>query len=173
MTAVVLVVGLLLVIAAAAAAVVLAVQGAARRGAQVVPGHDTPAPPGWTRGHSPEARLHRRLRDAVAALRALPDTGGPSAAVWGDLDRYALTLDRVLVSVSSLPEGARGPVLARCTADVEAIEATAGRLATQAAAGSLRGVEIARALDEQVAHLAAARAEVDAIESGEAPPDDG
>ena len=173
MTPIVLVVVALFLVAVVAAvatvAITAAVRRSARRSTQVVPGHDSPAPPGWARGHTPEARLHRRLRDAVAALRALPDTGGPSAAVWADLDRYALTLDQVLVSVAALPEGVREPALARCTADVEAIEAAAGRLAEQAAAGSLRGVEIVTALGEQVEHLTAARAEVDAIESGDPP----
>ena len=172
MTASLVALALILVAVAAgvaATAIALAVGRAARRGTQVVPGHDSPAPPGWARGHTPEARLHRRLRDAVAALRTLPDAGGPSAAVWADLDRYALTLDQVLVSVSALPDGVREPALARCTADVEAIEAAAGRLAEQAAVGSLRGVDIATALGEQVDHLTSARAEVDAIESGDPP----
>ena len=42
---------------------------AARRSSQVVPGHDSPAPPGWARGHSPEARLHRRLRHPSRAKK--------------------------------------------------------------------------------------------------------
>ncbi len=39
---------------------------------EVVPGVPTSAPKAWAGAHTPEARLHRRLRDAVMASRPTP-----------------------------------------------------------------------------------------------------
>lgn len=43
------------------------------RDAALIPGVPTNAPASWAGSHDPEARMHRRLRDALAALRANRD----------------------------------------------------------------------------------------------------
>jgi len=138
-----------------------------RRANQVVPGVDSPAPSSWAGAHTPEARLHRRLRDAMGALRAIAATDPLAFEGLADVDRYALRLDQRLVAVAAVPESTRAPALAQVTADVEALEAAVGTLADQVAAGS-PGIDGAvQALSQRLTQLAEARAEVEALD----PPD--
>lgn len=137
-----------------------------RRRNQVVPGHAGPAPVSWAGAHTPEARLHRRLRDAMAAARALPDLGGTDAGTWAELDRYALALDARLVAIARLPGHVQGPPLARVGADIEALEDAIGALTAQVTATGSRPDEAIRAFSERAAQLDEARAEIDAIEAG-------
>ena len=91
---------------------------------QVVPGTATRAPAEWAGAHSPEARLHRRLRDAVGALRANPameDAWMLEARV--SLEQHALAVDERLVAVAALPERVRAEPLATVAAAVDAVEA--------------------------------------------------
>lgn len=161
----------LVVALAATVAIAVAVRRVRRRN-QVVPGHDSAAPGSWARAHTPEARLHRRLRDAMAALRSLPELGGIVPGTWAELERHAIGLDRRLVSVAAVPESVRGPALAQVTTEVEAIEAAAGALASRASPGSSRPDEVVRALVEHAASLDDARAEVDALDTGRVAPQD-
>src|SRR3954454_9310625 len=69
------VVVLVLFVAAVVVAATVVVRGQKKSYAQaneVVPGRATKAPAEWAGAHTPEARMHRRLRDAVDALRANP-----------------------------------------------------------------------------------------------------
>ena len=73
----------LALLAGAAVAIVAIVhrkqQRAITRDNQLMPGRPTRAPRSWAVSHDPEARLHRRLRDAMAALLFVmddPDDGG-------------------------------------------------------------------------------------------------
>ena len=44
---------------------------------EVVPGVASPAPASWAGAHTPEAKLHRRLKEAVAAALAIPSVTEP------------------------------------------------------------------------------------------------
>lgn len=129
MTVVVL---LLLVVASAAVAATVVVRTNKRKFAEaneVVPGTPTRAPAEWAGAHTPEARLHRRLRDAVAAVRANPvmdDAFAIDARV--SLEQQALAVDERLVAVAALPEPVRGQPLASVSAAVEAVEAAVAKL---------------------------------------------
>ncbi len=119
---------LLLLVGAAAVTVAYVVARSGRRkfaeGNEVVPGTATRAPAEWAGAHSPEARLHRRLRDAVAALRANPameDAWMLEARV--SLEQHALAVDERLVAVAALPKGVREEPMAAVAAAVEAVEA--------------------------------------------------
>jgi hypothetical protein len=118
---------LLVVIVAAAAAATVVVRAQKRQYAEanvVVPGTATKAPAEWAGAHSPEARLHRRLRDAVEALRANPaleDAFMMDARTA--LEEQALAVDERLVAVAALPEGVRAEPLASVGAAVDALEA--------------------------------------------------
>jgi hypothetical protein len=100
---------------------------------QIVPGTATRAPAAWAGAHTPEARLHRRLRDAVAALRANPaleDAWALESRV--SLEQHALAVDERLVAVAALPAGVRAAPLAGVAAAVDALE---GAVASLASAG--------------------------------------
>jgi len=91
---------------------------------EVVPGMPSNAPPSWAGSHDPEARLHRRLRDAVRALRNVNayDTAS-SVNLRAGLEQSAFAVDNHLVAVSALPQTHRDQALADATSSVEAIEA--------------------------------------------------
>lgn len=98
---------------------------------QLIPGRPTRAPRSWAVSHDPEARLHRRLRDALAALHAVNaiDTG-TTVVLRADLEQTALDLDDHLVAVAQLAPRPREELLATITATVESIEAAVARYAT-------------------------------------------
>jgi hypothetical protein len=98
---------------------------------QVIPGRPTRAPRSWAVSHDPEARLHRRLRDAMTALHAVNafDTG-TTIVLRADLEQTALDLDDHLVGVAQLAPNHREELLATIAATVDSIEAAVARYAT-------------------------------------------
>ncbi|HEX2048662.1 MAG TPA: hypothetical protein VHF27_12920 [Acidimicrobiales bacterium] len=139
MTGVLVFLGLVVVAAVVGATVV--VRSQKRRFAEaneVVPGTATRAPAEWAGAHTPEARLHRRLRDAVAALRAnrvLEDAWRMDARV--SLEQHALAVDERLIAVAALPERVRAEPLAGVAAAVDAVEAAVASLVAGPAASRL------------------------------------
>jgi hypothetical protein len=131
---VVLLVVTLLLIVGVAIAIVAVVhrkqQRALGRDNQLIAGHPTRAPSSWAVSHDPEARLHRRLRDAMAALSAVNamDTGS-TVTLRADLEQTVLQLDDQLVAVAQLTPAQRQELLAAITTTVESIEAAVGRYA--------------------------------------------
>ena len=109
---------------------------------QVVPGTATRAPTAWARSHDPEARLHRRLRDAMTALRAVTayDTAA-TVTLRADLEQSALALDDHLVAISMLHSDARTAQLAQAERAVAAVEAGVADYATAATQPDLRALE--------------------------------
>jgi hypothetical protein len=92
---------------------------------EVIPGVPTNAPKQWAGAHSPEARLHRRLRDSMELLRTNASLDDPSLAeVRTTLEREALAVDEHLVAVAGLPKQHRTQPLDQVTRAVDAIEAT-------------------------------------------------
>ena len=132
---------------------------------EVVPGVPTRAPKEWAGAHSPEARLHRRLRDSMGALRANAELDDPSmAGVRSALEREALAVDDSLVAVAALPKSQRPPRLQQVNGAVEAIEeAVAGVVALRGPAlGDVqRGIDDVRTRMRLVAE---ARAELAALD---------
>jgi hypothetical protein len=126
------VVVLVLLIASAAVAATVVVRTQRRKFAEanvVVPGTATKAPAEWAGAHTPEARLHRRLRDAVEAVRANPameDAFMMDARV--SLEQQALAVDERLIAVAALPERVRTEPLASVSAAVDAVEAAVAAL---------------------------------------------
>jgi len=131
LTAVVIVVVLLAVVVAAGVAVMSSERKRYSAANEVVPGTATRAPAEWAGAHSPEARLHRRLRDAVAALRADPATEDAWAMESRvSLEQHALAVDERLVAAAALPERVRAEPLAVLAAAVDAVEAAVASLRT-------------------------------------------
>ena len=124
---------------------------------EVVPGTATRAPAEWAGAHTPEARLHRRLRDAVAAVRAgsgMEDAWALDARVA--LEQHALAVDERLIAVAGLPERVRAEPLAGVSAAVDAVEAAVASLVAgpEAQAGARTGLDRAMAeVEDKVALL--------------------
>ena len=163
MNAVLVVVLAVVAVAVLAAAVAARARRRYRAANEVVPGVATTAPAEWAGAHTPEARLHRRLRDAVAALRANAhlDSGGHTDLRLS-VERAALDVDERLVTVAALPERVRGDGLADVAAAVEAIEEAVATVAGWSPTGGETALADAVAsASERIALVAAARAELD------------
>jgi hypothetical protein len=130
-TAVLVFVVLLLVLAGAGAAAVVSGQRARfHKANQVVPGLPSRAPAAWAGAHTTEAKLHRRLRDAIAAMRANPAVkDGWAIDSRVALEHHALAVDDRLVAVAALPEPVRAQPLAAVADAVAAVEAAVASLA--------------------------------------------
>lgn len=162
--------GFLVVVAVLAVLAVLAALALAAKGRrryadanQVVPGVATGAPAEWAGAHTPEARLHRRLRDAVAALRRNPGldhAGVPE--LRASVEQAALEADRRLIAAAALPERVRDDPLAHVTRAVEVIEETVAAIAAWPAAGEDALADAVARAAERVSLVAGARAELDA-----------
>jgi hypothetical protein len=121
--------GLVLLLGVLAAVAVIAVIAARTKNAyeasnEIVPGRRSPAPSSWAGSHDAEALLHRRLRDAMAALRQnqLFDDDGTLLELRVELEQQAITLDERLVGLAALPASLRDEPRAELTADVALIE---------------------------------------------------
>ena len=156
MTGVLVFVGLVIVAAVVTATVVVRSQkDRYAKANEVVPGTATRAPAEWAGAHTAEARLHRRLRDAVAALRANPameDAYRMDARV--SLEQHALAVDERLVAVAALPEGVRGDPLEAVSAAVDAVEAAVASLVAGPVPEARTGLDQAMAeVESRVASL--------------------
>lgn len=134
---------------------------------QVVPGRSSPAPASWAGSHSPEAKLHRRLGDAVKGARANPrfvELGlAPQMAA---IDAEALAIDERLVAAAALPASHRVAAIDSLEAHVVGLETTIVELVTSVSvADSKLQLEAAvSAADIKLQALAEARAEVEQID---------
>ncbi|MEC3918450.1 hypothetical protein [Nocardia sp. CDC160] len=120
---------------------------------QVIPGTATRAPASWAGSHDPEPRLHRRLRDAMTAVRTantLDD--GTTIVLRAELEQAALAWDDRLVAIAALPATARAEQRAVATKGVETIEAAVAQYVSAATQRTAADVS---------AGLTAARAQLD------------
>lgn len=161
----ILIVGILFVIVGTLAYVALRNAQDFSDANEIIPGVATNAPKAWAGAHSPEARLHRRLRDAMTALRANRSLDEPALVeVREALEREALAVDDHLVAAAALPAKVRDEPLRHVTAAVEAIEGVVADivLLRGPAAGEIdRGLEHVRT---RLALVTEARAELAAID---------
>ena len=161
-------VALVVVVGGAAGAIVLAARSRSQYQAsnQVVPGRATLAPASWAGSHDPEAVLHRRLRDAMKALRANQafDHDGLLLDVRVELEEQALALDEQLVAVAALPRLHRAEPLARVTEAVSTIEKAVADLASRSAmeAGP-RLQEVLQRIHERTSLVEEIRTELDRL----------
>ena len=126
---------------------------------QIIPGVPTKAPKGWAGAHSPEARLHRRLRDSMEVLRTNAALDDHSLAdVRASLEREALAVDDTLVTVAALPKQHRVEPLDRITKAVEIIETTVSSVVL------MRGPTLA----ESEAHIADIRTRLRLVQEARA-----
>lgn len=143
------------------------------RANEVVPGVSSPAPASWAGSHDPEARLHRRLRDAMAAVRAATGDAldGRALELRVELEQAVLALDESLVAVAALPAAAQAAPRARATAAVEDVERVAADLVGTSVAEAVGRLEAGLArLRDDAAALVEARSEVERLAAGLAVP---
>lgn len=177
MTVLVVVLVVLVLAAAGAAAVASGNRRKFARANEVVPGAATEAPAAWAGAHSPEARLHRRLRDAVSALRANPALEGVGQLESRvSLEQHALAIDQRLIAVAALPEAVRAGPLGDVAAAVGSMEQAVASLVAGPVPAERSALDQAMAqVGERVELLAQARAELTgpaqaAVETGPPPP---
>lgn len=128
---------------------------------EVVPGVATDAPTEWAGAHTPEARLHRRLGDAVRAMRDQPHLGGPTfVAQRSALEEEAIRIDRRLISLSKL----RGGEVDDVAPLVDDFETAVTELVTAALDDPTTHAQVLRESEIRLQALEAARAEVERID---------
>ena len=134
---------------------------------QVVPGRPSPAPASWAGAHSREAKLHRRLGDAVKGARQNPrfvELGlAPQMAA---IEAEALAIDERLVAAAALPAAHKDGAIDSLEVHIVDLEAAIAELVTSVTvADSKVQLETAvSAADIKLQALAAARAEVEQID---------
>jgi hypothetical protein len=135
---------------------------------QVVPGLGPAAPREWAGAHSPEAKLHRRIRDAVKSAHAQP---GAAASALAQLDQAAVALDQRLIGAAAVPERHRAAAVAEIAPLVDRFEDGVAVIATGTASAALDTAfdQSMAAIQTELDALALARAEVERID-GQAPP---
>ncbi|MFT3663088.1 MAG: hypothetical protein QM809_17485 [Gordonia sp. (in: high G+C Gram-positive bacteria)] len=90
---------------------------------ELYPGHDTSGvPESWARGHDPEARLHRRMRESLAALRGSPDVDVAYLDTRVQLELAAGELDRRLIASALLRVEQKQQFLDRAETAVRSLE---------------------------------------------------
>ncbi len=134
---------------------------------QVVPGRPSPAPASWAGAHSREAKLHRRLGDAVRGARQNPrfvELG--LAPQMQAIEAEAMAIDERLVGAAGLPTAHRDAAIDPLEQHVVDLEQAIADLVTSiSVADSKVQLEAAvSAADIRLQALAEARAEVERID---------
>lgn len=151
--------------AAGAAAVALGAQRVkqnARRGQEIAPGQRSAAPLGWAGAHTPEARLHRRLGQAMSGLRQATEDDPMVTANVDVIEREALRIEHQLVAASHLPARLKDPAIEELSVAVDQIEDVSAQLILHSA--ELSAGDVTTRLDElseRLQLLDQARAELD------------
>lgn len=135
----------------------------------LVPGHRSPAPLSWLASPATAARLHRRLRTAMAGAHLA--MAGPRAAglglaeLVGEVRNRALDLDSQLVLASRAPRPPRLRMLRELQSEVLEVEELAGRLVHLSRVGAEAGTESGLgAVRQRLELLEEALAELDGVQ---------
>jgi hypothetical protein len=137
---------------------------------EVVPGTKSAAPASWAGAHSPEAKLHRRLGEAVRGAQNNPrlvELG--LAAQTKQLEAEALAIDERLVAAAGLPASHRTAAVAEFEPQVAALEDAVAALITSTTVSQSKELleQAVSEADIKLQALAQARAEVEQLD-GEA-----
>ncbi|HUG85879.1 MAG TPA: hypothetical protein VMM13_15050 [Euzebya sp.] len=166
----VLLVGLAVIGAGIAFFVALSRKGTQRMATQheVIPGVPSAAPPEWAGAHTPEAGMHRRLRDAVAGLRAQAGSPGEDVELLElrvEVEQQAIAVDDRLIAAAALPPSVRAQALDEVERAVASVEEAAGAIAAQIASTGLGGDDRSLAdLTGRVRVATQSRAQLDAMD---------
>lgn len=162
----VLVIGLVFVVLATLAYVALRNAQDFSDANEIIPGVATNAPKAWAGAHSVEARLHRRLRDAMTALRANRSLDQPALVeVRESLEREALAIDDRLVAAAALPARVRDEPMAQIADAVDAVEQVVADIVALRGPGATETEQAIEQIRIRLALVADARAELAGGES--------
>ncbi len=147
-------------------------QRAIRKRNRVSPAVPSAAPTSWLGAPSTPARLHRRLKAAVAvaqAAAAAAPTSGHIVEAAAELERMAIDLDARLVTVARIASQQRKPHLTPLVAEVVKVETMASTLSVQAVQAQAPMVATGQSspmddLYDRIEAMEAARREVADIE---------
>ncbi len=162
----------LVVVAAVAAVVVSGIVALRNKSSfeadsQLAPGVTTSAPTSWAGSHTPEALLHRRLRDALSALeanQAFDDDGG-MLDVRVELRQQAAALDEQLVATAAIAPPLREGPLAQISGAVQSVEQAVADLAGASSADAAgRLTALLADIRSRTGLVAQARAALDAMD---------
>ena len=134
---------------------------------EVVPGIASPAPASWAGAHSPEAKLHRRLADAVRAVNGNPRLGELGLSMQTkQIEAEAMAIYERLVAAAGLPSSHRAVAVAEFEPHVKALEDAVATLIKSTTVSDSKQLleQVISEADLQVQALAQARAEVEAID---------
>ncbi len=134
----------------------------ARRSQEIAPGQRSAAPLGWAGAHTPEAKLHRRLGEAMSGLRSSTDDDALVSANVTVVEREALKIEQQLIAASHLAERLKGPAISELSQAVDQIENVSAQLIQRSA--ELSAGDVRAQLDDlsqRLALLDEARAELD------------
>ncbi|MEY2455712.1 MAG: hypothetical protein QOK06_806 [Acidimicrobiaceae bacterium] len=141
-----------------------------KRQLRLRPSTPSKAPTSWLVSTGESARLHRRLRRATAAARAMPGAGSSTLApLVTEIEEHAIVLEAHLVAAYRLKGRGRSTRRA-VAAQVKELEAVVARLVKSSLSAptvaALPGAPADRLAEvtERLDALEAARAELDAIE---------
>jgi hypothetical protein len=134
---------------------------------EVVPGVKSAAPASWAGAHSAEAKLHRRLGDAVRAARNNPrlvELG--LSAQTKQIESEALAIDERIVAAAGLPVSHRANAVAALEPNVVALEDAVSTLVTSTTVGQSKALleQVVSEADIKLQALAQARAEVEQLD---------
>jgi hypothetical protein len=135
---------------------------------EVVPGTKSAAPTSWAGAHSPEAKLHRRLGDAVRGAQNNPrlvELG--LAAQTKQIEAEALAIDERLVAAAGLPASHRADAVAEFEPQVAALEDAVAALVKSTTVSQSKELleQAVSEADIKLQALAQARAEVEQLDS--------
>lgn len=145
---------------------------------EVVPGIASAAPASWAGAHSREAKLHRRLGDAVNGALQNPrfiELG--LAPQMKSIEAEALAIDERLVAAAGLPASQKDAAIDALEANVEELDATIADMVTGVTVADSKELlqEAVSVADIRLQALAQARAEVERVDrqaSGQTDPGD-
>lgn len=132
------------------------------RSQEIAPGQPSAAPLGWAGAHTPEAKLHRRLGDAMSGLRKATESDSLVTANVEVVEREALKIEGQLVAASHLAPRLKGPAIDELSVAVDQIENVSAQLIQRSA--ELSAGDVKAQLDELTERLQLldeARAELD------------
>jgi hypothetical protein len=134
---------------------------------EVVPGVKSAAPASWAGAHSAEAKLHRRLGDAVRAARNNPrlvELG--LSAQTKQIESEALAIDERIVAAAGLPVSHRADAVTALEPRVVALEDAVSTLITSTTVGQSKALleQVVSEADIKLQALAQARAEVEQLD---------
>lgn len=134
---------------------------------QIVPGVASNAPASWAGAHSREAKLHRRLGDAVKGAHQNPRFVelGLSAQMKA-IEAEALAIDERLVAAAALPVSHREAAIDALEATVVELESTIADMVMGVTVADTKELlqEAVSAADIRLQALAQARAEVEQVD---------